>query len=123
LWDVAGKSLISTIEGRAGINAVAYSPNGQFIAFGSQDGTVTLLDAASGEPLATLRGHTAAVTGLAFSPDSILIATAGDDGAVKCGARRLTSRSSSCAGTSDPSAASCSARMGQFWSLPPATGQ
>jgi WD40 repeat protein len=82
IWDVAAKNALTTIQSQSPIRAAAYSPNGQFIAYGAEDGTVALLNAANGQTLSTLRGHTAAVNAVAFSPDNSLLVSVGDDGLV-----------------------------------------
>jgi WD40 repeat protein/serine/threonine protein kinase len=55
-----------------GITAVAWSPNGSVIASGSgySGGTIRLWDAASGNPIGELRGHTSWICELIFSRDS-----------------------------------------------------
>jgi WD40 repeat protein len=65
------------------VNAVLWSPNGQYIASASADRTVQVWDAASGRPAYIYRGHTAAVTGLAWSPDGTFIASGDADGTVQ----------------------------------------
>ena len=50
--------------------SVAFSPDGQRIVSGSDDETVRLWDADTGQPIgAPLTGHTGAVASVAFSPD------------------------------------------------------
>ena len=46
---------------------------------GSDDNTARLWDAATGKAVATLEGHTDAVTVLAFSPDGARVVTGSDD--------------------------------------------
>ena len=49
---------------------MAFSPDGQTLARPScKDETVRLWDAQTGQERATLKGHTTAVTSVAFSPD------------------------------------------------------
>jgi WD40 repeat protein len=49
----------------------------------SEDRTALVWDAATGRPLAELRGHAGAVNAAIFSADGELIATGGDDGAAR----------------------------------------
>ena len=62
---------LGVLEGHtSGINSVAFSPDGKHIVSGSNDRTVCLWDAGSGEPLGDLlNGYTDLVTPVAFSPD------------------------------------------------------
>src|SRR5215471_11449232 len=65
------------------VDAVAWSPNGQFIASGSWDGTVQVWDAYSGAVITTYKGHTDNVSALAWSPDGNFIASGSWDGYVR----------------------------------------
>jgi hypothetical protein len=66
----------------AWVNDVAFSPNGQLLATGSDDKTARLWEVKTGLQVNILR-HTGGVGGVAFSPDGRLLATAGWDKAVR----------------------------------------
>ena len=51
------------------VRSVAFSPDGETIVSGSEDRTVRLWNAATGEHLRTLRGHTNPVYSVTFSPE------------------------------------------------------
>jgi WD40 repeat protein len=69
------------------IICVAMSPDGKTIASGSQDNTIKLWNAATGELLETLTGHHSAIIALAFSPDGKILASSSNhefnDGTIK----------------------------------------
>jgi WD40 repeat protein/serine/threonine protein kinase len=54
---------------------VAFSPDGQFLASASRDGTAKIHDALTGRVMLTFRRHAAIVCAVAFSPDSQRVAT------------------------------------------------
>ena len=65
------------------VNAVAWSPNGNILATGGQDGTVRLWNPNSGVNFAVLRGHTRAVTSVTFSSDGRTLASGSAAGDIR----------------------------------------
>ncbi|GAB4518065.1 MAG: hypothetical protein OHK0046_25340 [Anaerolineae bacterium] len=66
----------------ANINAIAFSPDGRFLASGSDDTTVILWDISTGTALRTLSGHTGAVQAVQFNPlDGSTVLSASTDNA------------------------------------------
>lgn len=65
------------------IFALAWSPDGKYIAVGGGAPEVNIYDAESGARVATCKGHTAGIYVIAFSPDSRRLATGGFDGQVR----------------------------------------
>ncbi|MAT98710.1 MAG: hypothetical protein CL608_16325 [Anaerolineaceae bacterium] len=63
-----------------GINDVAFSADGRFLATVSQDSDVKVWDVAAGQEIGTLSAHGQPVNAVAFSPDGSRLATAGNDG-------------------------------------------
>lgn len=73
-----------TLPGGAGpVWAVRYSPDGQTLAMGVDDGAIRFWDAATGELKQTLKAHYGPVWSLAYSADTRLLATGSDDGELK----------------------------------------
>jgi WD40 repeat protein len=86
VWDAATGSEVQTLERRTGttdaIDTIAYSPDGRWLAGGSQGGT-RLWNVATGQEVRTLGEPDGVVAAVAFSPDSQQLACGGNDGAVK----------------------------------------
>jgi len=84
IWTIDGQRL-KTIDANGqpfGIRTVAYSPEGDRIALGGNDGTVTLWTP-DGQRLKTLKGHQEAIHGLAFSPDGDRLVSGDIDKTIK----------------------------------------
>jgi WD40 repeat protein len=62
----------------AGVWGIAASPDGRWLATAAHDGAVTLWDAATGQRARSLTAHPSVAWSVAFSPDSRLVASAGD---------------------------------------------
>jgi WD40 repeat protein len=81
IWHAQYGYRTQTLTGHArNVHAVAYSPDGKWIATASEDHTVRLWRPGTGEPAEVLLGHTRPVFGLSWSADSNLLASAGADG-------------------------------------------
>ena len=74
----------ATLDGHTrGVGSVSWSPDGATIASGSDDNTVRLWNATTGQHLKTLRGHTDDVFSVSWSPDGATIASGGRDNTVR----------------------------------------
>jgi RNA polymerase sigma factor (sigma-70 family) len=97
LWDTATRKQILKIElveeayfhpkgnrfSSGGINALAFAPNGKTLASANHDGTVRLVEAATGKQVHVLRGHANSVVDIAFSPDGQRLASGSADHTVR----------------------------------------
>jgi WD40 repeat protein len=80
-WDVKTGEPLRTLPGHNDNPGVAFSPDGKTVATCSSPGEearpaeIQLWDARTWQLLRALKGHTGLITGIAFSPDSTLLAT------------------------------------------------
>lgn len=76
-----------TLAGHPGtlsaVNSIAISPDGNLLASGHDNKTITLWDLKSKKQAYTLGGHCQAVKSVAFSPNGKILATASDDKTIK----------------------------------------
>jgi WD40 repeat protein len=75
-------ALTARLDFDEGINAVALSPKGTFIASGSEAGILRVSDVATGRVILK-RQHGTWITSVAFSPDGTYVASGSDDGTVR----------------------------------------
>jgi WD40 repeat protein len=74
----------SVATGHSGrIAALAWAPDGETLATGSQDKTVKLWNAVDGTEIATLCGHPGSLIALAWKPDGKTLGALSEDGTLK----------------------------------------
>jgi len=80
-WNLATRKIDQTYKGVDTL--LGLSPDGRRLASSTHGGVILLWDSATGERLATMKGHAGFVAYLAFSPDGKNVASAGADGTLK----------------------------------------
>ncbi|HEY3310591.1 MAG TPA: BTAD domain-containing putative transcriptional regulator [Anaerolineales bacterium] len=84
LWALHSNPPLLTINHGSGLSALAFSPDGSMILTGGEGGTARLWNAATGEKLLELVGHTDVINfGAAFSPDGKYIVTGSWDKTIR----------------------------------------
>jgi len=80
VWSVTERRLLWALEGhRRLLDALAFSPDGRWLASGSKDNSVRLWDMEAGEQHAVLEGHTNWVWAVSFSADGTRLYSASAD--------------------------------------------
>lgn len=83
LWNLKTGDEVFTVRYRRGVRSVAFSPDGKLLAAGTFNNTVELIEAATGETVASLTDFNGAVNSVAFSPDGSLLAAGSLDKTIK----------------------------------------
>ena len=83
LYDVHTGTEVALLPRHTAIRSVSYSPDGQTLASGGDEGSIRLWDVATGQELAILEGHTKGVLSVDFSPDGTTLASASRDGKIR----------------------------------------
>jgi WD40 repeat protein/serine/threonine protein kinase len=84
IWDsTTGETILEITALESNALSLDWSPDGQTLLAGNEDGTATLWNAATGIKGIQLVGHTASVNAARFSPDGSQIATASMDGTIR----------------------------------------
>jgi len=84
IWDMRARKARLLLGHEAGVNSLAYHPDGKSLATASEDGLVILWDMATDKVVRRIRAHRDAVYSVQFSRDGRRLATASRDGTVKC---------------------------------------
>jgi WD40 repeat protein/serine/threonine protein kinase len=72
-----------TVKQGVAVSQAAISPDGKLIATGAADGSVHLLDLATGKVLRTFKGHTSRIRLVKFFPDRNILVTVSDGGEIR----------------------------------------
>lgn len=78
LWDTkTGKELTTFEEHKGYVSSLAFSPDGNTIFSGSNEGIISLWDSKTGQKIQEFQGHSREISSGTFSPDGTTILTCG----------------------------------------------
>jgi len=81
LWNVDSQELVNSFSGHdLRVNALAFSPDGEILASGSNDSTVRIWNVKSGKQLHNLKGHSSNIGSIAFTQDGKRLISSGGGG-------------------------------------------
>lgn len=84
IWDVRKGKCKKTLQGHNNtIRTITYSPDGNFIASGSEDKDIRIWNVYNGKCVKTLSGHAQPINSIAFSPNGKLLISSGEDGTIR----------------------------------------
>ena len=83
LWNVRTRTEIGILEHGKWVLAVAFSPDGQFLATGDETGQVNVWDVQRRQMVGQFRGDASSVYTVKFSPDGEILAGAGYEGEIE----------------------------------------
>jgi WD40 repeat protein len=85
VWDVYNSRKITRLScNDQRVSTLIFSPDGQYLAGGGQDGSVWIWDINTGKTLHAIDAHVDSVSALAFSPDNKLLLSGGKDNNLWC---------------------------------------
>ncbi|MEK7867209.1 MAG: serine/threonine-protein kinase [Planctomycetota bacterium] len=93
LWNTSSRTRLLSTDMPCATRALAFSHDGQRLYAGGEDGTIRVLEVATGRELDELKGHQSAVGSLAVSEDGAMVVSGGWDWTVRVwDAARATER-------------------------------
>jgi WD40 repeat protein len=81
VWDIPTKEKLFTID--VGVSAVAFDPQGKYLAGAGIDDAVYVWDVDTQETVFVLGGHHHKIHAVAFSPDGNYLVACGDDSTIR----------------------------------------